>query len=508
MSSQKTPIDKDVLTKDIAKGGVTSVRPAWSGSVATGMTPMRLARILQGIENGDMADYLTLAQDMEERDPHYASVLGVRKRSVSGVVPTVLAASDAALDVKIADDVRENLAQHDGFPDLIEDMLDALGKGFSQVELIWGYSKNRWWIDRFAWRDPMFFTFDRETGQDIRLLDDLDAVNGLPLDPNKWISHRAKLKSGHPIRGGLARLVAFGWICKAYTMKDWMAFVETYGLPLRLGRYDKSATKEDVQTLMRAVANIGTDAAAVLPHAMQIDFQEISGGQGNDIFENLARWVDEQTSKAVLGQTMTSDNGSSMAQANVHNEVRHDIAAADARSVTATLNRDLIRPYVDLNYGVQSQYPRLVIEVEEAEDTDMILRNASRLAMLGLKIKSTELRSKLGFTDPDENDEVIGGVPVQPKQAEPKTARNRPEDTGHNGRDDLDDLIAGLEQGGIDIMGDMLESILEVLEAAETYEEAQELLKTAFPKMNITPFLEGMIQNSIQARALGDRPNG
>jgi len=496
---------KDVLTQEIAQGGVTSVRPAWSSSIAGGLTPVRLASILRGVENGVMGDYLTLAQDMEERDPHYASVLGVRKRSVSGVMPTVLPASDSAADLKIADDVRANLAEHDGFSDLVEDMLDALGKGFSQVELVWATSKSAWWIDRFAWRDPMFFTFDRETGQEIRLLDDRDPVNGLPLDPFKWISHRAKLKSGHPVRGGLARLVAFGWICKAYTMKDWMAFVETYGLPLRLGHYDKAATTQDVDVLYRAVANIGTDAAAVLPKSMQIDFQEISGGQGNDIFENLARWVDEQTSKAVLGQTMTSDNGSSMAQANVHNDVRYDIAAAGARSVTSTLNRDLIRSYVDLNYGVQKRYPRLVIEVEEAEDTDMILRNASRLVMLGLKVRSTELRSKLGFTDPDDGDEVIGGVAPSPPKSAASEARNRAHD---HETDDLDDLIAGLEQDGVDIMGDMLGPILEVLEAAETYEEAGELLKLAFPKMNIAPFLEGLITQTVKARALGDRPDG
>ena len=69
---------------------------------------------------------------------------------------------------------------------------------------------------------------------------------------------------------------------------------------------------------------------------------------------------------------MTPDNGSSQAQANVHNEVRHDVAASDARSVSGTLNRDLVRPYVDLNHGVQARYPKLRIVIEEAEDVDMI----------------------------------------------------------------------------------------------------------------------------------------
>ena len=85
-----------------------------------------------------------------------------------------------------------------------------------------------------------------------------------------------------------------------------------------------------------------------IQQACRLSFQEVTRGAGNDVFERLARWVDEQTSKAVLGQTMTSDNGSSQAQANVHNDVRHDIAVSDARSLTGSLNRDLVMPYVDL----------------------------------------------------------------------------------------------------------------------------------------------------------------
>lgn len=505
LDQYERPLRKQVLTDRVADPGVTSVRNTWAPSVASGMTPVRLASVLMAAAEGDMNAYLTLAEEMEERDPHYGSVLGVRKRAVSGVAPTVLPASDDAQDIKIADDVREHLALHDGFPDLIEDMLDALGKGFSQIELIWGKGKTSWWIDEFAWRDPRFFQFDRDTGLKIRLIDEGDMVDGVPLDPYKWINHRAKLKSGLPARGGLARLVAFGWICKAYTQKDWIAFVETYGLPLRLGRYGPSATPEDVETLFTAVANIGTDAAAVLPESMRIDFQEIAGGTGNDIFENLGRWVDEQTSKAVLGQTMTSDNGSSQAQANVHNEVRHDIAAADARSVTSTLNRDLIRPYVNLNYGVRDRYPRLVIEVEEAEDTNMILTNASRLVMLGLKVKATELRGKLGFTEPDDDDEVIGGTPPAKTPGE-QTDRNRAD--GADPYSDLEAIEGDLADNWRDTMDPIMEPLLEVLEAAEDFDEAMDLLAGAFPTMNITPFMEAMITAAVKARASGDHPNG
>lgn len=301
-------------------------------TVASGLTPSRLSSILLAANEGNLYDYLVLAEEMEERDPHYASVLGIRKRAISGIEPIVTPASDSALDKRIADDVRENLAEHEGFSDLVEDMLDALGKGFSQVEIIWERNKNTWAVEEFLHHDPRFFTFDRDTGREVRMVDEADMVNGIELSPFKWISHKAKLKSGLAIRGGLARLVSFGWMCKSYTVKDWIAFIETYGLPLRLGRYGPNATAADVDVLFNAVANIGTDAAAVIPENMKIEFvQAMTGAANSKVFESLARWVDEQTSKAVLGQTMTSDNGSSSQPSMVNAAVQTSAIRADSR---------------------------------------------------------------------------------------------------------------------------------------------------------------------------------
>ncbi|MCW8843579.1 MAG: DUF935 domain-containing protein, partial [Rhodobacteraceae bacterium] len=384
------PVRRAELTRLHAEPGLTSVRQAWAGTVASGLTPQRLASILLAADEGDLESFLILAEEMEERDQHYFSVLGTRKRKISGIRPTVKPVSDSAGDKKIAAAVQEHIVEHDGFADLIEDMLDALGKGFSVMEIDWDRSAREWSPGEFIYRTPRFFRFDRETGREIRLIDEADMLDGVPLAPFKFITHRAKLKSGLACRSGLARVSAFAWMCKAYTVKDWMAFIETYGLPLRLGRYDPRATKEDVEKLFLAVANIGTDAAAVLPKSMDIDFQEtMRGGTGDKVFENFARWADEQTSKAVLGQTMTSDDGSSMAQANVHDEVRHDIAEADARSVMGSLNRDLVKPFVDLNYGVQDRYPRLLLEITEDEDIDMIMTHTAAMVERGMTVKTS-----------------------------------------------------------------------------------------------------------------------
>ena len=412
------PVRRRALTREAGRPTMTGVRQLWRGeSIASGLTPRRLAAILRSAVDGEgyQRDYLTLAEEMEERDPHYAAVLGVRKRAVSGLDPAVEAASDDAADVELADAVRELVRKPD-FAALLEDCLDALGKGFSAVEIIWDRSETQWRPARYEHRDPRFFVFDREDGRTLRLLDEADSYQGIELAAYKWIVHVPRLKSGLPVRGGLARLVVLAYMVKAYAITDWTAYAEVFGMPLRLGRYGPAASEDDIAKLILAVANLGSDAGAVIPDSMRIEFTEPGNRQGGaDLFERLAVYLDKQVSKAVLGQTMTADDGSSRAQAQVHDEVRGDILRSDARQLANTLNRDLVRPFIDLNYGPQEQYPRLLLPVNEPEDIKTLAEALDKLVPLGLRVEASVIRDKLGLPDPEDDAEVL--APADPLSA-------------------------------------------------------------------------------------------
>lgn len=501
------PIQTRRLTERLAEPGMTSIRQIWAGSVASGLTPQRLAMILRGCDQGELHEFLTLAEEMEERDPHYLSVLGTRKRVISSLKPGVVPGGEDAKSKEIAEAVERDIAGHEGFPELVEDLLDALGKSFSVVELDWSYGR-RWSFREFLHRDPRHFVFDT-TGREIRLLDEAAPVAGLALEPGKFAVHRSRIKSGLTYRGGLARIVAFSWMCKQYTLKDWVAFVETYGLPLRLGRYGPEATVEDVRKLFQAVANIGTDAAAVLPKSMEIQFERGSVVQGDTLFETLARWCDEQVSKAVLGQTMTADSGSSEAQAKVHNEVRHDIAASDARAITGTINRDIVRPYVDLNFGVPESYPRILLTIEEPEDATGKVEGAVKLAGIGVRFKAAELRRTLGYSDPEEGDEVVGG-PVE-AAAPPTPAANRVALNREAPPEPADDL-AGIEADMLEDWQELAEGLQEAVgsavEGAEGYEDLLARLPEALAHMPTALAVETLVKGMFKARALGDQVDG
>ena len=175
-----------------------------------------------------------------------------------------------------------------------------------------------------------------------------------PLLPYKFIVHIAKAKAGLPIRGGLARAAGWVYLFKNYVLKDWVTFAEVYGQPLRVGKYGAGATEQDKETLLQAVANIGTDAAAIVPDSMLIEFTEARQTGSVELYQSFCQYLDAQISKAVLGQTLTTEipqGAGSRAAAEVHDSVRRDILSADARRLAATINRDLVKPLVDLEPG-------------------------------------------------------------------------------------------------------------------------------------------------------------
>ena len=102
--------------------------------------------------------------------------------------------------------------------------------------------------------DPRWFRFDRTDLTTLRKLNDHGVEE--PLDGGRFIFANIQAKSGLALRGGLARVAAWGWMFKAYTQRDWAIFTQTYGQPLRVGKYGAGATEKDRNTLFTAVANI------------------------------------------------------------------------------------------------------------------------------------------------------------------------------------------------------------------------------------------------------------
>ncbi|WP_273794383.1 DUF935 domain-containing protein [Brucella intermedia] len=522
------PISTSMLKQEIAGPTTGSVRNIWTETILSGLDPISMAEILRQAANGYPDRFFVLAEEMEERDLHYRSVLGTRKLAITSIEPIVVPASKDKRDEYIADAVRKVIKLPEFVDDYVDDLQDGLGKGYSVVETMWDQQAREWWPERFEWRDPRFFVIDRVNGRTLRLKSP-DNINGTDLPPYKFSIHRPKLKSGLPIRNGLARLASWAFMFKSYALKDWMAFLEVYGMPLRVGRFGKGASIDDRRVLLQAVRDISTDAAAIIPKEMEIEFIEVNGSSGNGLFSGKAEYLDKQISKGVLGQTMSSDDGSSMAQAKVHENVRHDIGKADARQISVTINRDLVRPFVDLNFGPQDAYPTVVLPFAESEDIKALADVIDKLVRLGLEVSMPKVRQRIGFDEPEDGEKLLYVVKTTPDKqppAEPKpdpeldddqekTAKAQamrpacPHCGGYHAlaadeRDELDILAdTGLENWEAQL-DPLLKPVKALFARAQSYAEIEAGLDDLAAKMDAGPMADRLAKLTMIARGLGD----
>jgi len=478
------------LGKELAAPTLSGIRSIWDETVTGGLTPYRLAALLQGAAEGDANDYLALAEEMEERDLHYRCEMSKRRLAVASLPVVIESASDDEKDVMLADAVRA-MVKKAGFRGLLKDLLDAIGKGYSVSEIMWDRSV-KWTPRSYEWRDQRFFLFDRESRRKIRLIDEENVSEGIDLEAYKFIVHLPHLKTGIPIRGGIARVAAWAYLCKNYTMKDWLAFAEVFGMPLRLGKYQNGAQPEDINVLKMAVANLGSDAAAVIPDSMLIEFIEGSKSTGGDtLFMRLADWLDAQVSRGILGQTATTVGtpgklGNEDAQA----EVREDIRDDDATQLSETINRDLVIPFIDLNFGPQENYPEFILRPVENDDLVVLTTALEKLVPLGLRVEQSEVRDKFNFSDPADDADVLHG-PGQENEP-PKAAENRCKKATNRAADEQDNNIEAalydwIKDASSESAANMVDQAEALLGKVNTLEEFREQLIDLFTTSNPEP---------------------
>lgn len=513
MGKKRNKANNKTVTKkpELFEIAVAQVQDKYSNYPSNGLTPVRLAQIFREADAGDVLRQMELFEEMEEKDPHLFSQLQTRKNAVTGLDYEVIPFSDDEADKEIAEFARQEIESLENLEDVLLDLLDAIGKGIAISEIIWAYDEGKVTVKDIKWRHQKRLFWNEN---DILKITTKDFPSGIEIPENKFIIHRYKARSGHPSRAGVLRVVAWMYLFKNYDIKDWVSFCEVFGMPLRLGKYNPSASEEDKLALMRALVQIGTDAAGIIPDGTEIEFKESAKTTSINVYETLARFCDEQVSKAVLGQTLTSDSGSgSYAQSKTHNEVRHDLTVADCKALAATLRRDLIRPLVLFNYGEDKRIPYVRFDCEEAGDQKETVDIYEKLiCRIGLKIPTAHLYKKFSIPKPEEGEEVAtppaGAFNMPLKALKNKTDRNL-EQIDKEYQAQIDKLADAAASHSSSIFAKIFEPVMELLNKTESLEELKKQLEdetfvdSLYKKMDVQDLDELLQKAMFYADMLG-----
>jgi phage gp29-like protein len=244
------------------------------------------------------------------------------------------------------------------------------------------------------------------------------------------------------------------YLFKNYALKDWAAFNEIFGMPLRLGKYEASATPADREALRTAIISLGSDAAGIISKSTEIEFVEASArltGVSNP-YQVMAFFCNREMSKAVLGQTLTTDTEGTTgtyAAGSVQNEVRRDLLEADARAQAETLRLQLLRPLVGFNFGWDKPVPGLSFLISDSPDLKADAEVIERLVKAGLAVPAAHCYEHFGIPEPKGGEAVLG-------QAAPEGRAG----AAHK-------MILPLRDGGLEL----LPQDAQVIRAQETLEE-------------------------------------
>jgi phage gp29-like protein len=372
------------------------------------LTPRRIKCMLVEAESGDLAAQAELFERMEEKDGELDAHLRTRKSGVARLKFDIQPADDSRDAATAAALCRKAVSAIPNMHQAIFDLLDAVPKGFSVLEIGWHTDKRSWLPTELHWRPQRWFGL-ADDGRSLELRN--AAGQAEPINPLNFIIHQVSARSGFSARTGLLRSCVRAFIVRHFAWKDWMAFAEVYGMPPRIGRLreDVAWDSDEARQLWTAVRALGMDAAAVVREGNSIDVLETRSGEGS-IFESIIDRAGRELTLCILGQLLTSggDKGGSFSLGRIHNQVRWDLVESDATALAQTLTAQLLTPIVQLNLGADAPVPQWRFAADPPDDLTQLSETIRNLSQAGLSIPSRWVYGKFGIPQPTNNEPTLG----------------------------------------------------------------------------------------------------
>lgn len=486
---------------EIALAHLATDYQGWTDEIVLPSDP-----VLRGI-GGDFKSYRSVLNDDQ-----VAATFQQRRRALTSKEWDVEPASESAIDQEAAQFIKDQLEDLQ-WDRITDQMLYGVYYGYAVGECLWGRDGNRVILETVRVRDPQRFRFDKD--RNLRLLT-RDNPKGMVMPPRKFWTFSAGGENGDdPYGRGLASWLYWPVFFKRNAAKFWAIAVEKFAMPTPVGKHPAGAPEDVKRALLDACLAIATDKAVTIPETTQIDFLETLKRVGADHLQFLQYW-DGAIAKIVLSQTMTTDNGSSRSQAEVHMDVRDDVIKADADLISESFNDGPVTWLTEWNFP-GAEPPKVWRNVEPPDDLKEAADRDKILYEIGFKPTEDYIRETYGdgYEARQDISQDIARTPPdgrgRPNLTADVQSRGRTgQDQGADGEDDAafaepetdgtDDLAARLEDataGDIDAMVGQLRGLLD---GSSGLSELSERLLTANPEIGI----DGLADTIAKAMIVAD----
>lgn len=424
--------------------------------VSRDLTPERIDAIMSRANQGDASDQAALAELLLEKNHEIKHAFSVRVNAVLGLKYKIEAADETAEAKASAEAFDSALKQAgdsrecDGFRDLLRDMMRALLVGYSVNEIVWGPGGSLIGFVSVPSRD---LDYNNRWEPLIKLSG--GAVE-LPLERDKFVYLTTRENGSDPARGGLVRPLAWLHCFLNTNIKDLLAFIESYAMPVIIAKVSDSAFETELNQLMHLIQSFGPNGGGVVTQGTELSTIQAPNVTG-EVYFRVIEYIKDAITRLILGQTASSGDGGGLSKDNAQDKVRQDILEADATMLADCINRKVAEPWSRFNSGVQAAYPRLVFVTDPPEDIERAANVIKTMYDAGWEADQEEVSARLGFKFTRRTDDgQFGQIP----HGELQLAEARKEDTPQSVLtwlgpvlDDLSDLADGPDEKLQDALG-------------------------------------------------------
>lgn len=342
--------------------------------------------ILQTRGGGDLGLYERLLTDWQVN-----STWQQRRTAIVSREWDVEPGADDALSIQAAEYLKEDLKNLD-FDRVCKKSLMAVFYGFTATECMYGRDGTKFRLTDMRVRKSRRFRFDKYGA--LRLVTKKNPT-GVVMPENKfWLFQAGSDDDDDPYGLGLGHYLYWPVWLKRNAIRFWALFVEQ----MARGRFSatipagsSAEVRKAVQTMLN---NLTTGGSAVISDNVAVELFEAMRNSGGD-YALFCRYLDASISKIILSQTMTTDDGASLSQAEVHSGVKLDVIKTDADLQCESFNRGPGTWLTNWNFPGATP-PKVWRNCRPAKDTKIQVERDKVLHEIGWSPKAEYIQEEYG----------------------------------------------------------------------------------------------------------------
>lgn len=380
-----------------------------------GWTPDVLVRQLEAYSRGEISALCWVMEWLEKHDDIIATVAPKAKAAVSRWGYDVLPKDEVSPEMKgqaedqqgVLQEFYQSLRTSDaveleeagGMRLLVQQIMDAYGKGYGAHHVIWKPSRSG--LTAELVKVPTWF-FEVTSGK-MKFLPSANAQRGVDLETlggrNAWMISKGR---GVMLAGVLARMF------KQIPLQDWLTYCDRHGMPAFLGKTSAAKGSAGWQDMATAVASVGSEFGAVVNTGDVIDVLNLTG-QGEVPYVKLIDRMDRAQVMLWRGgdlSTMSRENGTG---SNPQQEDSDELDSDNAAWVSETINRHLTAKVIAWKFGRNAPVLcEIELRTKTRDNLSAEIGIVEKAKAMGVRISQSWFTGKFGIVEADAEEKALG----------------------------------------------------------------------------------------------------